>query len=176
MKRRVARSAPADSVEALVDHVLEGFSATTAARGIRVGITEAELVELLGEPTIVHRDQDMGSGRRLTEMWWERDEEVVAGIAIKDRVGVNWSAHPRNRGVTSIQRCITGDAAAKLFREAFAQVKLRLAGIYKKGENKSTFRAPGLSLDGDVGFVATFHYAGSELAPSSLVVNAGVLE
>lgn len=177
-KRRIAKRVSSVSVEpvpALVDHILAGFTADTAARRIRVGMSEAQLVKLLGKPTTVHRDQDMGSGRRLTEMRWERDS-VVAGMTVRDFLGASWTTKPQARGVTSIQRIVSGDAGAKVFRDAFADIKLKLAALYKKGENKSTFRAPGLALEGDIGFVATFHNAGGERAASSLVVNAGVIE
>jgi len=161
------------AVAALLDRALAGYTATTA-RGIRMGIAEPELVKLLGKPTTTHRDQDMGGARRLTELWFEPSIDIE-GVDV--HVTVSWDTKPVDRGVTSVSLKLTGNAAsAALFRDAFAGAKERLAAIYKKGENKSTFKAPGLALGDDPGFVAVFHYAAKANTPPMLVINAGVLE
>lgn len=163
-----------DPVQALVTHVLTGFSAGTAARGVRMGATEAALVKLLGKPEAVHRDQDMGERRMLSEAWWER-EITIAGIAAKETLKVTWTTKPVARGADSAGLTLVGDtSAAKVWRDAFAEVKTRLGLLYKKGENKSTFCAPGLALDDDEGFVAVFYYAARAGRPPIMTINAGV--
>lgn len=155
---------------ALVEHLLTGFTATTVARGIAIGSKEAVLVKQLGKPEVVHRDQDMGGGRMISEAWWEREVEI-AGMTLQEKLKVVWPTKPVARGVTSAGITLVGDASsARVFNAAFAEVKARLGAIYKKGVNKSTFRAPGLALDDDEGFAATFRYA-----PATLIINAGVI-
>jgi hypothetical protein len=177
-KRTIRTARPAvttDPVHALVEHLLSGFTTTTAARGIRTGSTEAALVKLLGKPEAVHRDQDMGEGRKLTEAWWER-EVAISGLASKETLKVTWTTKPIARGVDSAGLTLVGDpSAGRVWRDAFAEVKTRLGTLYKKGDNKSTFRAPGLALDDDEGFVAVFYYAATAGRPPILTINAGVI-
>lgn len=173
MAKVTKRAVSSDDAGALVDLALAGFTAKTAARGISVGQNERALIKLLGKPTKTRRDQNMGGGRRLTELVWKRKVEV-AGTTVEERVDVSWDTKPDHRGVTSIGVTLTGAPAVdRMFRAAFAQTKERLLALYKKGENKSTFRAPGFASE--PGFVAVFHYPANDRVAPTLVVNAGVI-
>jgi hypothetical protein len=157
---------------ALVGHALQGVTATTAARGIAVGDGESRLVERVGVPTRATRDQDMGDGRFLTELLWTRSI-LLAGRTIEESLMVSWATRPVDRGVTGIGLILRGTAAdARAFRDAFGDVKLRLREMFKPGENKSSFRAPGFGAEG---FVATFLTSAKAPIPT-LTINAGLIE
>lgn len=161
--------------EALVEAMLEVFLSGTDAehvRGLSFAMTDDAIDDVLGPPTHVAADQELGEGphrRVLTSRQWQRDV-VLEDVTFLEQIGRLTELVPP-AGPTGLGVTLRGpDAATAEAREVFKRLKLELLERFRKGENKSTFRAPGLELrDDDHGWVAVFFYK-----PATIVMNAGI--
>lgn len=137
-------------------------------RGIRPGQSVNELKDLLGDPERVDADQQVGN-RVLTSYVWTQ-EHTFEDVTIAERITTSFHEVPP-LGLTSFGiEAQLDETFSKTTRDAFKRLKVELLQPFKKGENKSTFRAPGLAHGNlDDGFVAVFYSK-----PATLILNGGV--